>query len=124
MRLRMHHHGLMSDKVERIVEHETRLLDLRLEHVDPELKLLDVALDHQLRTNTINAKLVLHVLGREIVAHGHAEKSGQALREAFDKLEDQMDEFLARLRGEPEIRNEQRRPAWLGQPGVPKAPEE
>lgn len=124
MRMRMHDHGLINDKVEKIVQHETELLDLRLKEIDPELKLLDVTLLHHLRTDTIDAKLVLHVLDREIAAHGHAERSGQALRQAFDNLEDQLDEFLARLRGEPEIRDEQRRPAWLGQPGVPKTPKQ
>jgi ribosome-associated translation inhibitor RaiA len=120
----MHDHGLIDDEVERIVERKASRLDRRLEHVDPELKLLDVGLDHHLRTETIDAKLILNVLDRQLVAHGRAEKSEQALREAFDNLEDKLEEFLARLRREPEIREAERRSPRRGQAKVPKAPEQ
>jgi hypothetical protein len=120
MRLRLHDHGLISDEVRRIVDHESHAIDRRLTRIDPDLKLLDVRLDHQLRSDTLNARLVLHILDREVAAHGHGETAGQALRQAFANLNDQMDEFLAKLEHEPAIRDEERKPAWLGQPGAPK----
>jgi len=119
MRFRYHDTGPLSDKVRETVEKESRLLDERLAHVAEDLKLLDVTFEQHLRSDSSTAKLVLHVLDRSIAAKGTAEKQTTAVRHAFEDLYDQLEEFIAKLKDEPEIRDEQRKPSWLSEPSLP-----
>lgn len=50
---------------------------------------------------------------------GTGERQPMAVRQALDELLDQPDEFIAKLKREPEIRHEQRKPAWLPDPALP-----
>lgn len=119
MRFRYHSRSHIANAVREVVDRESQLLDQRLAHVEDDLKLLDITFDYHLRSDTYTAKLVLHVLGRSIVASSTAERQTMAIREAFDDLFDQLDEFIAKLKREPEIRDEQRKPAWLPEPSLP-----
>ena len=119
MRFRYRDIDHIPSKVRETVEKESRHLDERLAHVEEDLKLLDVTFDHHQRSDTYSAKLVLHVLDRSIPATGTAEKQTTAARHAFEDLYDQLDEFIAKLKGEPEIRDEQRKPSWLSEPSLP-----
>ena len=119
MRFRYHNGDHISDKVRETVEKESKLLDERLAHVEEDLTLLDVTFEHHLRSDTYTAKLVLHVLDRSIAATGTWDKQTTAVRRAFDDLYDQLDEFIAKLKDEPEIRDEQRKPSWLSEPSLP-----
>jgi ribosome-associated translation inhibitor RaiA len=119
MRYRFHDHGNINEPLRRVVEQKSRLLDKHLQHVQDDLKLLDVTVDHHLRSDTYTTRLVLRVLDREIAAANQAKTIPQSARGAFDDLFDQLDEFLAKLRREPEIRDERRKPAWLPEPSLP-----
>jgi ribosome-associated translation inhibitor RaiA len=119
MRYRFHDHGNITEPLHRVVERKSRLLDKHLQHVADDLKLLDVTVEHHLRSDTYTTKLVLRVLDRELVAANQAKTIPQSARGAFDDLLDQLDEFLAKLRREPEIRDERRKPAWLPEPSLP-----
>ncbi|HEX7101196.1 MAG TPA: hypothetical protein VF201_01005 [Nitrolancea sp.] len=119
MRFRYHVGGNISDEVRDTVEKKSKLLDERLAHVAEDLKLLDVTFENHQRSHTYTAKLVLNVLDRSIAATGTWDKQSTALRRAFDDLYDQLDEFIAKLKDVPEIRDEQRKPAWLPEPSLP-----
>lgn len=119
MRFRYHDTGPLSDKVRETVEKESRLLDERLAHVAEDLKLLDVTFEHHQRSDSYTAKLVLHVLDRSIAAKGTAEKQTTAVRHAFEDLYDQLEDFIARLKDEPEIRRARQHPKWSSQPPPP-----
>jgi ribosome-associated translation inhibitor RaiA len=119
MRFRYHNGDQISDKVRETVEKESRHLDEGLAHVKEDLKLLDVTFEHQQRSDSYTAKLVLHVLDRSIAAKGTAGQMASAARRAFDDLYDQLDEFIAKLKGEPEIREAQRNPPWVSEQPPP-----
>lgn len=119
MKFRYHSRTHIADAVRETINTEAKLLNARLAHVEDDLKLLDITFDYHLRSDTYTAKLVLHVLDRSIVASSMAERQAMAVRLAFDDLYDQIEEFIAKLKGEPEIRDEQRKPAWLPEPSLP-----
>ncbi len=119
MRFRYHSRTHIADAIRETIDTEAKLLDERLAHVEDDLKLLDITFDYHLRSDTYTAKLVLHVLDRTIVASATAERQAMAVRQAFDDLYDQIDEFIAKLKGEPGIRDEQRKPSWLPEPSLP-----
>jgi hypothetical protein len=83
-----------------------------------------------MRSDSYTTKLLLHVRGRQLAVSNHAKELPESARGAFDDLYDELEEFLAKLRHEPEIRDEQRKPAWLPEPSLPvdwerwKEPEE
>jgi hypothetical protein len=101
MQVRYHDHGQITDDVRHIVDRELRVLERRLADIAEDLKLLSVGIEHHLRDDTYSARLVLHILDRELAAGGRAAVRGAALRDAFVDLMDQLDEFLAKLRNEP-----------------------
>ncbi len=119
MRFRYHSRIHIANAVRETVDREAKLLDERLAHVEDDLKLLDITFDYHLRSDTYTAKLLLHVLDRNIVATSTAERQAMAVRQAFDDLYDQLDAFIAKLKHEPEIRDEQRKPSWLPEPSLP-----
>jgi ribosome-associated translation inhibitor RaiA len=119
MRYRYHDHGNINDPLREVVEHRSRMLDKRLQHIEDELKLLDIHVEHHLRSDTYTVALNLHVLDRQIPVTNQAKTIPEAARGAFDDLLDKLDAFLAKLRGEPEIRDERRKPAWLPEPSLP-----
>ncbi len=92
----------------RLVEREAELLDRHFATAAEDLKLLDVALHYHDKTGSYRARLVFHGPGRQVAADGHAEELDMAIRRAFDDLYDAVDEYLAKLRREPDIRREQR----------------
>jgi hypothetical protein len=106
MRTRIHDHGQVTDEVRRVVEHEVQILDHRLADIEDDLKLLDVNIEHHLRDDTHTAKLVLWVPSTEIVATGNGPRREAAIRDAFADLSDELDVYLAKLRGEPSMRRE------------------
>lgn len=113
MRLRYYGADATQDSVQRITERETKVLDRRLAKIADDLKLLDITLDHHTRDDNYTAKLVLRILERNIAASNTGTTREMALRGAFDDLNDQLDKFMAKLRSEPAIRNEQRKVDWL-----------
>lgn len=119
MRYRFHDHGLITNGVRESVDHEAALLDRRLEAFADDLKLLDVTLIHHQRSDTYTARLVLCLPDREMPADGDGPAPTVALRAAFEDLNDRLDEYLAKLRGEPAIRDEQRKPAWKPKISLP-----
>ena len=119
MRYRYHNDGNTVDEVRTEVEKESKLLDERLVHVEEDLKMLDVTFDHHQRDDTHTAKLVLHVLGTNLVASDTRDLQIVALHGAFKELYGQLDEFIAKLKDVPEIRDEQRKPSWLPEPSLP-----
>ncbi len=119
MKFRYHSRSHIANAVHETVEREAHVLDERLAHVEDDLKLLDITFDYHLRSDTYTAKLVLHVLSHALVASATAERQATAIREAFDELAGQLDEFIAKLKHEPDIRDEQRKPAWLPEPSLP-----
>jgi ribosome-associated translation inhibitor RaiA len=119
MRFRYHSRTHIANAVRETVDRDSKLLDERLAHVEDDLKLLDISFDYHLRSDTYTAKLVLHVLDRTLAASATAERQTIAIRQAFEELYRQLDEFIAKLKHEPEIRDEQRKPAWLPNPSLP-----
>jgi ribosome-associated translation inhibitor RaiA len=95
-----------SDAARRVVERETGLLDQRLRHVANDLKTLAVTMEHHLRDDSLTATLLLRVPGQQLVSTGHGPRDDTALRDAFADLRDQLDRYLAKLRGEPSKRRE------------------
>jgi hypothetical protein len=108
MRTRYHDHGMMTDEVHLVVEHEVQPVDRRLAHVEDDLKSLDVSIDHHLRDNTYTATLLLRVPGAELVAKGNGRRREIALRDAFADLADTLEDYLAKLRGESGMRREEK----------------
>jgi hypothetical protein len=98
----------MTDEVHRVVEHEVKLLDHRLADIEDDLKSLDVSIEHHLRDDTFTAKLVLWVPSGELVTRGDGPRRETAIRDAFADLSDELDVYLAKLRGEPDMRREEK----------------
>jgi ribosome-associated translation inhibitor RaiA len=119
MKYREHSRTHIANSVRETIDHEATLLDKRLAHVQDDLKLLDITFEYHERNETYTAKLVLHVLGETMVATAIAVRQSTAVRKAFDDLNDQLDAFLAKLKHLPEIRDEQRKPAWQPEPSLP-----
>ena len=119
--MQIRYHDLAVTGVQDVVEHEVETVERRLEDVADDLKLLDVTVEHYERSDTYTARLVLQIPNRTIAARRDGGKTAsEAVRKAFDDLRDQLDEHLAKLRGEKQIRDEQRKPAWQAPPGVPE----
>jgi hypothetical protein len=119
MRYRFHGHETAREPLHEVVGKKSRLLDRRLNHIPNDLRMLDVKVEHHLRSDTYTTKLILYVFDQQLVAAHWAKTIPESARGAFDDLYDQLDEFLAKLRREPEIRDEQRKPAWLPEPSLP-----
>lgn len=106
MRTRFHNHDQVSDAVHTVATREMQVLDQRLADVQEDLKSLDISIRRHLRDNTYTAKLILWVPSAEIVASGTGPRQETALRDAFVDLVDEVDIYLAKLRGEPAMRRE------------------
>jgi len=119
MRFRFHSRTHVANEVRDLIEQEAVTLDKRLAHVDEDLKLLDISFEHHVRDDSYTARLVLHVMGQTLPASATASRQGMAARHAFEELYKQLDAFIAKLKHEPDIRDEQRKPAWLPEPSVP-----
>ena len=119
MRLRFHSRTHVANEVRDLIETEAATLDKRLTHVDEDLKLLDISFEHHVRDDSYTARLVLHVMGQTLPASATASRQGMAARSAFDELYKQIDVFIAKLKHEPEIRDEQRKPSWVAEPSLP-----
>ena len=130
MRYRYHDHGNIRRPLVEVVEEKAKLLEKRLHNIEDELKSLDITAEHHMRSDSYTTKLRLTVLNQQLVASNHGKELPESARGAFDDLFDQLEVFLARLRREPEIRDERRKPAWLPEPSLPvnwekwKEPEE
>jgi ribosome-associated translation inhibitor RaiA len=119
MRYRYHGHQAAREPLHEVVREKSRKLDRRLHHIPSDLRLLDVTVDHHKRSESYTTRLVLRVRDQNLVAANWAKTIPESARGAFDDLYDQLDEFLAKLRKEPEIRAERRKPAWLPEPSLP-----
>ncbi len=119
MRFRFHSHTHVANEVRDLIESEAATLDKRLAHVEEDLKLLDISFDHHVRDDSYTARLVLHVMSQSLPASATASRQSTAARSAFDELYKQLDVFIAKLKHEPEIRDEQRKPAWVPEPSLP-----
>jgi ribosome-associated translation inhibitor RaiA len=107
MTFRFHGNATDVEGAHEIVEREAERVDRHFADVDEDLKLLDVGLHYHEKTDSYQVKLVFHAPDRQLAADGHATKLGMAIRRAFDDLYDRVDEYLAKVRSEPEIRREQ-----------------
>jgi hypothetical protein len=101
MQVRYHDHGQITDEVHRVVGHELRVVERRLEDIAYDLKVLGVTVEHHPRDDTYTARLVLELPNRTLAAAGHGTRRGMAVRDAFRDLGDELDVYLAKLRGEP-----------------------
>jgi ribosome-associated translation inhibitor RaiA len=119
MLYRYHDHGNIRRPLIEVVEDKSRLLERMLETIEDDLKSLDITAEHHMRSDSYTTKLRLTVLNRRLVASNHAKELPESARGAFDDLFDQLETFLAKLRKEPDIRNERRKPAWLPEPSLP-----
>jgi ribosome-associated translation inhibitor RaiA len=106
MRIRYHDHGQLTEAVYRAVEEEARRLDQHFADVAEDLVLLDVTVEHHLRDDTYTAKVVLRVPRHELAAAGNGPRRETAVHDAFNDLRDEVDVYLAKLRGEPAVRRE------------------
>ncbi len=107
MQFRFHGNASYVANAREIVEGEAERLDRRFATVDEDLKRLDVDLQFHEKTDSYRAKLVFHAPDRQLAADGHASRLDTAIRRAFDDLDDKVDEYLARVRHEPQIHREQ-----------------
>lgn len=107
MQFRYHGNAIHVESSHDIVEREAQRIDRRFANVDEDLKRLDVDLQYHEKTDSYRAKLIFHAPDRQLAADGHATKLGMAIRAAFDDLDDKVDEYLARMRHEPQIHREQ-----------------
>jgi ribosome-associated translation inhibitor RaiA len=107
MEFRLHDHGQITDEVRAIVEHKAQLFERRLEDIAEDLKALDATVEYRHRDDTYIAKLVLAIPDRTLAARGEGPTAEGALGRAFDDLGDELDEALAKRRGEPRIRRQQ-----------------
>jgi ribosome-associated translation inhibitor RaiA len=119
MLYRYHDHGNIRRPLIEVVEDKSRLLERMLETIEDDLKSLDITAEHHMRSDSYTTKLRLTVLNRRLIASNHAKELPESARGAFDDLFDQLEAFLAKLRKEPDIRNERRKPAWLPEPSLP-----
>jgi hypothetical protein len=109
MNTRFHGEGTATTQVTRVVERAARRLETRLESFAEDLRYLDVTTEHHLRDDSFTARVVLSLPDDKIAATGHGPRGDVAVRDAFDDLFDRVESYLARLRGEPEIRREGKR---------------
>lgn len=119
MHYRYHDHGNIRRPLYQVVEERSVLLEKRLAHIEEDLKSLDITVDHHMRSDTYTTRLRLTVLNHQLLAHSDGKDLGESARGAFDDLFDQLEEFLAKLRREPQIRDERRKPAWEPDPSLP-----
>jgi ribosome-associated translation inhibitor RaiA len=119
MRIRFHDHGNIRRPLREVVDEKSELIDRRLQNIEYDLKSLDVTVEHHMRSDSYTTGLVLRVRDHTLAATNHGKELGESARGAFDDIYDQLDAYLARLRHEPEIRDEQRKPAWLPEPSLP-----
>jgi hypothetical protein len=114
MQFRMHGQVTITEDVQLLIKHKSRLIQRRLIHVRDDLKALDVAFARRHRDGAFIAKLVLTIPDRILAVRGDGPTLPSALDEAFDALGDRLDENLARLGRVPLIRRQQlayRRPS-------------
>ncbi len=107
MQVRLHGDAINVANAYEIVEREAERLDRRFTTVDEVLKRLDVDLQFHEKTDSYRAKLVFHAPDRQLAADGHTLMLDTVIRRAFDDLDDKVDEYLARVRHEPQIHREQ-----------------
>jgi ribosome-associated translation inhibitor RaiA len=119
MRIRFHDHGNIRRPLREVVEEKTRLIEERLQNIEDDLKSLDVTVEHHMRSDSYTTRLLLQARGDKLYATNHAKELGESARGAFDDIYDQLDVYLAKLRREPDIRDERRKPAWLPEPSLP-----
>lgn len=106
MRIRYRNTEATSDPIRKVVEREASKLDSRLAHVEDDLRMLSVSMEHHMRDDSRTASLRLSLPGQELVAAGRGPRDDTALRDAFADLQDRLDTYLAKLRGEPAKRRE------------------
>jgi hypothetical protein len=106
MNIRYHDIGQTGNGVRRIVRHHAALIDKRLADVEDDLKQLDVKLHYYQRRDAYTAHLVLRICDHELAATGSGIQRATAVLGAFRDLADELEEYLAKLRGEPAIRRE------------------
>uniref|UniRef100_A0A7C5VXC3 Ribosome-associated translation inhibitor RaiA n=1 Tax=Thermomicrobium roseum TaxID=500 RepID=A0A7C5VXC3_THERO len=123
MRIRYHDLGVSQDKVNHVVEREIRILEKKLADLEDDLKLLDITLEHQQRSNTYVARLLLKIPGPDIAAKGEGQNPAQALRDAFADLYDELERQLAKIRNEPFIRRARLHPGLARPQAVPPVEE-
>jgi hypothetical protein len=98
----------MTGEVHRVAERRIKQLDHRLVEIQDDLKFLDISIRQHLRDNTWTAKLVLWVPSAELAATGEGSRRETALNDAFDDLLDEVAVYLAKLRGVPSMRREEK----------------
>lgn len=116
MRIRFHDLGVSQEKVNHVVDREMRILEKRLAHLDDDLKMLDITLEHKQRSDTYIARLHLRLPGPDIIARGEGQNPAQALRDAFADLYDALERQLAKERNEPFIRRARIHPSLAKPP--------
>jgi len=121
MRVRYHDLGVDREKVEHLLERELRVIERQLEDIDDDLKALDVTIEHFQRSDTYEARLRLSVPDRELAARGEGVNPLHALRDAFAELREELERYLAKMRGEDFKRRARQHPS-LAKPVLP--PEE
>lgn len=119
MQYRYHDHGNIRQPLVDVVEEKSQLLEKQLANIEDDLKSLDITAEHHMRSDSYTTKLRLTVLNQQLVASNHAKELPESARGAFDDLFDQLEVFLAKLRKEPDIRKERRKPAWEPEPSLP-----
>ncbi len=119
MQYRYHDHGNIRRPLVEVVEEKSVLLEKRLKNIEDDLKSLDITVEHHMRSDSYTTKLRLTVLNQQLVATNHGKELPESARGAFDDLFDQLEAFLAKLRKQPEIRDERRKPAWVPEPSLP-----
>lgn len=118
MQYRFHGNAADVEAAQELVRRKAQLLDRRFADVDDDLKTLDVSLHYHDKTNSYRARLLFRGPTQQIAADGHGDTLGYAIRRAFHDLYDKVEQYLADLRYEPEIRRAQHeaqaeREAWL-----------
>lgn len=119
MEYRYHDHGNIRRPLIEVVEEKSKRLEKQLKNIEDDLKSLDITVEHHMRSDSYTTKLRLNVLDKQLVATNHGKQLAESARGAFDDLFDQLEAFLAKLRKEPDIRDERRKPAWLPEPSLP-----
>lgn len=124
MRYRIHHIDRANrQRLEDHVRLKAQPIEQRLPAFEDDLVLLDIRLGHRTKryanrrdASLYDAHIVLDIDGHHlpnIGATGHAQNWRTAVNEAFDDLEDQLDDTLATLQGEARIHDYQHRPSWV-----------
>lgn len=107
MQYRFHDHGQITDAVRATAMQKAQAVERRLTHIADDLQDLDVTVEYRHHDDTFIAKVVLAIPAHTLPAHGEAPTAAGALGLAFDDINDQLDEALAKMRGEPRIRRQQ-----------------